>query len=97
MKNSRIKNLTIRVSEEEYNFIQKKAQESRQSPSSYLREKIFFDIPQTEYNSFEYKVLRMLSYCTGISSAVALETPSINQEGQKQIKETRAKYNIPQE
>jgi hypothetical protein len=97
MKNSRVKNLTIRVSEEEYNFIQKKAQENRQSPSSYLREKVFFDIPRTEYNSFEYKVLRMLSYCTGISSAIAIGTPTIEQEGQKKIRETRTKYNIPQE
>ncbi len=71
MTSPRIKNLTIRVSVEEYDLIQQKAQASNLSPSSYLREIIFFDIPQIEHHSFEFKVLKALSYCVGSLKMIA--------------------------
>lgn len=66
MNSPRNKNLSLKVSKEEYDLIEKKAKENNTSLSNYLRERVFYDVPNIEPYSFEFKMLKSISYCTGI-------------------------------
>lgn len=65
MTNSKNRRITIRFSEEQYRELSKQAKDSNMDLAFYIREKIFFDAPQIEQNSFEFKMLKSVSYCVG--------------------------------
>ena len=70
IKNSQV---NIRFSEEEYIQVQQRAKANDMTITAYLRERIFFDAPLTEQNSFEFKVLKVLGFCAGILTALSDE------------------------
>ena len=69
---SEVKNrpLTIKFSESEYQLLQNQASVNGLPLATYARERILFDVPQIEHQSFEYKVLKGISYCVGMLSTV---------------------------
>jgi hypothetical protein len=71
MTNARIKNLALKVSQEEYQLIQEKAKENDMSLSSYLRARILIDKPSTNYSSFEFIAIKSISYCAAILNQFA--------------------------
>ncbi len=70
MTSPRIKNLALKVSQEEYQLAQEKAKDNNMSLSSYLRARIFIDQAPTEYNSFEFTTIKTISYCAAILSKI---------------------------
>jgi predicted DNA-binding protein len=68
---SKDKMLNIRVSTEEYEILQQKAKNNEMQISTYIREKIFFDIPHLEKYSFEYKALKDISYLVGAMAIIS--------------------------
>lgn len=71
MSEAKNKRVTIRFSEEEYYDLQKKASSNKMDLSTYARERVLFDVPKIEHQSFEYKVLKGISYCVGLLSTAA--------------------------
>ena len=69
---SEVKNIpiTIKFSESEYQSLQNQASVNGLPLATYARERILFDVPQIEHQSFEFKVLKALSYCVGMLSTV---------------------------
>jgi len=65
------KPVTIKFSETEYKLLREKASKSNLPLATYARERILFDIPQIEHQSFEFKVLKGLSYCVGLLATTA--------------------------
>lgn len=65
------KNLVVRLSQEEHEQIEQRAQNNEMSLSAYVREKIFFDAPILEKSSPNFKILRTVSYCAGVLSKLA--------------------------
>ena len=65
MTDNKTKKVTIRFSEEQYKDLLKQAKSSNMDLAFYIRERIFFDAPQIEQNSFEFKMLKSISYCVG--------------------------------
>ncbi len=70
MTNSKNRRITIRFSEEQYKDLSKQAKSSNMDLALYIRERIFFDAPQIEQNSFEFKMLKSVSYCVGAIKAM---------------------------
>ncbi len=66
MSNIKTKKITIRFSEEQYKDLLHQAKSSNMDLAFYIRERIFFDEPQIEQNSFEFKMLKSISYCVGV-------------------------------
>ena len=66
MSEVKTKLISARVSQEEYDLIVEKASMNNMPLSKYIRERILFDIPQIEHQSFEFKALKGISYCAGI-------------------------------
>ena len=62
--------LNIRLPEEDYLMLQDRAQVNNMSVAKYVRERIFYDIPQIEHNSFEFKTIKGISYCVGTLAAL---------------------------
>ena len=63
---SKTKRVTIKFSEEEYKILQNKSEENCMPVASYIREKIFFDAPIIKKHSFEFRVLKTLSFCAAV-------------------------------
>ncbi len=71
MSEARNKRLTIRFSDEEYESLMDKAKNNNMDFTTYVRERIFFDAPQIEQNSFEFKALKSISYLVGMVRGIA--------------------------
>lgn len=71
MSEAKNKRITIRFSEEEYYDLQKKASSNKMDLSTYARERVLFDVPKIEHQSFEFKMLKGISYCVGLLSTAA--------------------------
>ena len=71
MSEAKNKRITIRFSADEYYDLQKKASLNNMDLSTYARERVLFDVPKIEHQSFQYKVLKGVSYCVGILSTAA--------------------------
>jgi predicted DNA-binding protein len=85
--NSKSKSLFIRLSEEEYEILKKRADNNEMPLASYAREKIFFDAPNLEKGSAEFKILKAVSYCAGVLGKMSEVQFSSNQD-QKSLEET---------
>jgi len=85
-KNSKNKSIFIRLSEEEYEILQKKANDNSMPIASYAREKLFIDIPILEKNSPEFRIIRTVSYCAAVLSKIAA-TEFASEDQQKAIEE----------
>ena len=87
--NKEKRNITvgIKVSQKEYNFLEKQAKENSMTIPQYVREVIFFDNcqPAIEQNSFQFKVLRLLSFCSGILALLS-DKSFTTEEEQKLLK-----------
>lgn len=62
---SKDKKVTIRFSGEQYDELTTQAKANGMDLANYIRERVFFDAPQIEQNSFEFKMLKSVSYCVG--------------------------------
>jgi len=71
MSDPKSRRITIRFSEDEYFDLQKKASMNSVDLSTYARERVLFDTPKLEQQSFEFKMLKGISYCVGMLSAVS--------------------------
>ncbi len=69
--NAKTKSLTIKLSQEEYEVLQQKAKNNNMPLATYVRERIFYDVPHLEKHSTEFKLLKTISYCAGILSKMA--------------------------
>ncbi len=65
MSGAKTKHITIKFSEKEYDAVLQRASSNNMPLATYVRERIFFDIPQIEHQSFEFKMLKNVSYCVG--------------------------------
>ncbi len=72
-KNTKNKYLSIRLSEEEYEILKQKAKNNHLGLATYSREKLLFDVPRLEKHSFEYKVLKSISYIVGAVSVISID------------------------
>jgi hypothetical protein len=61
----------IRFSEEEINFLREKASKNNKSISSYVRGVVLSDISLQQNHTFESKILKAISICTGFSQVFA--------------------------
>lgn len=71
MSNIRNHRVTIRFSEEEYQKLIKKVTDNNMDIANYIRERILFDSDHIEDDSFEYKVLKGISYCVGAIATIS--------------------------
>jgi hypothetical protein len=85
-ENSKTKSLSIRLSEEEYEVIQQKANDNAMPIASYAREKLFVDIPILEKNSPEFKIIKTISYCAAVLSKMSA-SQFADEDEQKEIEE----------
>ena len=69
MSETKTKPLTVKFSQREYQLLQEKASANNMPLSTYARERILFDVPQIEHHSFEFKMLKGISYCVGFLSS----------------------------
>ena len=83
------KKVTIKFSEKEYKQIQKKSEENCLPISSYIRERIFFDAPIIERYSFEFKVLKALSFCAAALAELCAKFLTTKAENEAFIKRFR--------
>ncbi len=92
---AKIKSITIKLSQEEYEILQKRARNNNDMPlASYAREKLFYDIPHLEKHSFEYKALKGISYMVG---AIRIMTQDQKEEVLKEVKIIMDKNGIGEE
>ena len=67
MSEAKTKLITIKLSQTEYQNLLQKASFSNMPLATYARERILFDVPQIQQQqqSFEFKMLKGISYCIG--------------------------------
>jgi predicted DNA-binding protein len=70
-KNSKNKSILIRLTEEEYEILQQKANNNSMPVASYVRDKLFIDIPILEKSSPEFKIIKTISYCAAVLSKIS--------------------------
>jgi len=71
MSEAKTKLITIKFSQTEYQNLLQKASLSNLPLATYARERVLFDTPKLEQQSFEFKMLKGISYCVGMLSAVS--------------------------
>jgi hypothetical protein len=66
MSEAKTNRLTIKFSQKEYEELLQKASFSNMPLATYARERILFDVSQIQQQqSFEFKMLKGISYCVG--------------------------------
>ena len=77
----KIKKISFKVSEEDYDEIINKAEENHMSLSRYIRDMLLI-----ERNSFKFKVLKTVSFCLGI--LMQLRNKNFNEKEKAHITQT---------
>jgi len=88
-KNSKSKSLSIRLTEEEYEILQQKADDNSMPIASYARDKLFIDIPILEKNSPEFRIIKTISYCAAVLSKISACQFASDDEQKSIIEETQ--------